>query len=159
MFVQLILQQCYGKGCKHLAQGRPTFLSNGPHLRFKNFRGPSFHGGIKRLWKQFLTSMRYLTFLATYKLHDIWLRQARSQELTIGVGLIWGSEGGAPGCRRQMGAGGSAPQKLEIFTVFFLQKTNSVLGTFCCYLKGFKSFDFLTSKEIKSVKNIGCLFS
>ena len=23
-------------------QGRPTFLSNGPHLRFKNFRGPKF---------------------------------------------------------------------------------------------------------------------
>ena len=39
--------------------------------------------------------MRYLIFLATYKLHDIWLEQARGQEFAMD-GVIQESGGGAP---------------------------------------------------------------
>ena len=51
---------------------------------------------------------------------------------------------------------GQSPQKLEIFGIF--KKNNQILGTSYCYLESLWSLLISQSKEVKRVKNIGCLF-
>ena len=75
--------KCRGRATYNPNQGRPTFLSNGPYLLFKNFCGPKFStmatlSDYKNNLKNhglfpIQTSMQYLAFFVTYKFHDIWL--------------------------------------------------------------------------------------
>ena len=102
------------------------------------------------------TSMRCLTYLATYNLHDICLKQAHSQEFAMGRVTISGVRGGARPTQANWGLGAKPPEAEDFCC--FLKKITHFLGITCCYLKGFKSVNFLTFKEITSVKNIGCLF-
>ena len=93
--------------------------------------------------------------------------QVRSQDFAMGGGCFWGpgaeppaaggkwGSGGSPSPRRHRGTEGSAPRSW-IFLLFF-EENNSLLGIYCSYLKSFNPM--ITSKEIKCVQNIGCLFS
>ena len=74
------------------------------------------------------------------------------------MGLIGGPGARLPLPEANGGLGAEPPAEAGDFCYFF-EENNSFLGTTCCYEKGFKSVSFLTSKEIKSVKNTGCLFS
>ena len=85
------------------------------------------------------TSMRCLIYLATYTNFIISGSNRRvARNFTVGWGILWEASGGLE----------AKPPEAGDFCCFFEENT-SFLGTSCCYLKGFKSFNFSRLRRLK----------